>query len=286
MIIWLASFPRSGNTLLRTVLKQTMGLGSFNDDLMKIRFTEAATEEIGHLPMAEPWESFYESASASKALHLVKTHRPPRDDQRAIYVVRDGRRSLVSYQKYHEKFLGEQALSQMALVMGSDYYGDWSEHYQDWVSSGRNTLLVRYEELVNAAPDLLRTIAKFIGYQGPISEWTNPFGELHQENPDFFRVGEARWQGAPGWSELINSVFFYLHGDLMNALGYADKATLEAARATFASDVFELVQTARSIRTQQKTFEKICRERLAVIHVLDAEVKRLSSINSKPGHKR
>jgi len=31
MIIWLASYPRSGNTLLRTVIKSCMGIDSYSD---------------------------------------------------------------------------------------------------------------------------------------------------------------------------------------------------------------------------------------------------------------
>ena len=65
MIVWLASYPRSGNTLLRTVLKQTMGLWSYS----------------GPMPITEPWELFYEKASADETTCLVKTHLQPRDSQ-------------------------------------------------------------------------------------------------------------------------------------------------------------------------------------------------------------
>src|SRR6185437_16369502 len=33
MIVWLASYPRSGNTLLRTVLYQTLGCGSCSAEI-------------------------------------------------------------------------------------------------------------------------------------------------------------------------------------------------------------------------------------------------------------
>jgi len=286
MIVWLASFPRSGNTLLRTILKQTIGLGSYSDELVRVGLTEAAKDGFGHLPMTEPWESFYGRAMSSEKKYLVKTHLPPRDDQPTIYVVRDGRHSLASYREYHKQFLGEQSLSQLALVLGADYYGGWSEHYKNWISDGRKTLLLRYEDLVNASPELVRSIAQFIGHDGPISEWSNPFDRLHKENPEFFRVGEISWQGATGWSELINGVFFLLHGDLMNMLGYADREGIEKARAALTPELIELIQIVQFIRRQNISLGKICQERLAVINVLDAEVRRLNALNGKLLHSR
>lgn len=284
MIIWLASYPRSGNTLLRTLLKQTMGLGSYSDEFPppNIGFTEAAQEEFGHLPLIGAWESFYEMAIASKNIYLVKTHLPPRDDQPVIYVVRDGRSSLVSYHKYHRKFFPEHSGGLIELVLGADYYGGWSEHYENWTSGGRKFLLLHYEELVNGSPDLLQSIAQFVGHDETLLKWSNPFNRLHKENPDFFRVGKTEWQGAPGWSELINGVFFLLHGDLMNMLGYSNHESIEKFRASLTLELIEFVEAVQSIQRQRASLEKICRERLSVINALDAKVKSLSASNLMP----
>lgn len=282
MIIWLASYPRSGNTLLRTVLKQTMGLDSYSDERPIVTFTEAAKGEFGYVLPSEPWEAFYKSASVSSEIYLVKTHLPPQDDQPAIYIVRDGRRSLVSYHKYHQQFLGKQALSQLALVLDADYYGGWSEHYRNWVSSSRKTLLLRYEDLVNASPDLLKSIAQFIGYGGQVLDWGNPFERLHKENPNFFRHGESAWQGAPGWTPQINALFFLLHGDLMKMLGYTEQEAIEKERVLLTTELVDCVELVKSLQKQNKALEGICRERLSVINVLDKEVKRLKELCLQP----
>lgn len=279
MIVWLASYPRSGNTLLRTILKQTMDLGSYSDELMPaLDFTEAATNEFGHLLMDEPWDAFYDRASASTAVFPVKTHLPPRDSQPVIYVLRDGRQSLVSYSNYHRKFFPEHPGGLMNLVLGDDYYGGWTEHHAQWFSGTRRAMLVRYEELVGATPVLLRELAEFIGHQRPVSPWSNPFEKLHQENPGFFRQGDIRWEGAPGWTPLVDGAFFHVHGELMRELHYTDASSLEETRRAFGPELAQFVDLARSLLQQKQELQRVCDERLAVINVLDAEVKRLSAV--------
>jgi Sulfotransferase domain len=59
---------------------------------------------IGGLASPDDWSRFYVEATASSTLHLVKTHLPPRDDQRAIYVVRDGRGAVVSYYHFNRTY--------------------------------------------------------------------------------------------------------------------------------------------------------------------------------------
>ena len=277
MIVWLASYPRSGNTLLRTILKQTMDLGSYSDEMppATIGFTEVAHKEIGHLPLVGSWDAFYEMASASTDLYLVKTHLAPRDDQPVIYVVRDGRCSLVSYRNYHQNFFPEYSGGLADLVLGVDYYGGWSEHYTEWCSGQRQVLLLRYEMLLNASPALLQSIAEFLGHDGPRQNWTNPFNKLQIENADFFRVGKSEWQGAPEWSELVNGAFFLLHGDLMNALEYSNDQSTKKVIAALAPEFIEFVHVAKSIQRQKASLEKICQERLQVINMLDKRTKGL-----------
>ena len=278
MIVWLASYPRSGNTLLRTIFKKTMDIGSYSDELLRpeIGLTDDAKEAIGHLAITESWESFYEKASASKDTYLVKTHLPPRDNQPVIYVIRDGRKSLVSYHKYHQQFFPEHPGGLIDLILGADYYGDWSTHYANWMTDKRKVMLLHYEDLVNVSSESLLNIAKFIGHNQPITKWSNEFGRLQNENPHFFRAGKTEWQGAKEWTDLVNGMFFLLHGDLMNTLGYVDQAQIEQARTSLTPDLIELVRVARSIQGKKAELEQICLERLSVIKVLDDEVQRLS----------
>src|SRR3954464_8946304 len=98
MIVWLASYPRSGNTLLRQVIKKCLGLHSFESvGRLKHEYDDRDPtwkEVCGSLQNREDREAFYPRATNSAETVLVKTHEPPLDAQKAIYVVRDGRLAL------------------------------------------------------------------------------------------------------------------------------------------------------------------------------------------------
>lgn len=270
MIVWLASYPRSGNTLLRTVLHQTLGCGSYSDEIdpevrRSVAMSEEAAAEYGRRELPQPWEEFYPRASADRETHFVKTHRPPRDAQPALYVVRDGRSTLVSYERFHKRFHGERARTLLELVLGVDYYGDWSGHYARWTERPEGkTLVLRYEELVDASPALLERIAAFVGRSAP-RVWKNPFAEMNARNPVFFESGSARWVGNGSWSGLVDAAFFELHGTLMRILGYASAQEVDAARSRLGEGERALAHIAATLAGRIDALEAVCRERKAVI---------------------
>lgn len=270
MIVWLASYPRSGNTLLRTILYQTMGLDSTSDEMGEIEkfgLAESTHSNTGAVELEVDWTDYYRCAMNSEDVFLVKTHRQPRDDQPAIYIVRDGRQSLVSYARFHQRFTPEPFPSLLDLVIGGDFYGDWSDHYRIW-SKRPNTFVVRYEDLVRCEPMILTDIAKFVRYSGSIAPWINPFDKLNQQSPDFFRSGGAAWEGDSAWSQMINAVFFYLHGDLMVELGYATPVVVMEATECFPKEWFDLVVASRRFLKRQRDFQEICSQRQAIIDEL------------------
>jgi len=225
MIIWLASYPRSGNTLLRTIFKQTMGLSSYSDEIMlpSIGHTDLAKQTYGNRNYEGSWDSFYYQASNSKETFLIKTHLPPCDDQPAIYVVRDGRAATESYATYHSSFTKDLQTppSILELMLGDDYYGDWASHYRAWNSRGlKNLLQVRFEELVNADEILLGKLKAFVDFDGEVRPFENPRNELHSENPNFFRSGHTDWLKGKQWPEKLEYIFIALHGDLLIELSY------------------------------------------------------------------
>jgi Sulfotransferase domain len=233
MIVWLASYPRSGNTLLRTILKQTMHLGSYSDEVMlpSVGHTEASKQEYGNLTYDGSWENFYNLASNSKDIFFVKTHLPPKDNQPVIYVVRDGRAATESYVSYHASFIKQQhPASIMSLMLGDDYYGDWSTHFQLWSTrkEGR-LLLVKFDELVHANNSLLEKLNQFIGLDINVISFENPIHKLQQENPNFFRTGNTTWQPSALWTPLEENLFLALHGDLLVNLGYIDQSKRDDA---------------------------------------------------------
>ncbi len=79
-MIWIASFPRSGNTFVRNILHEVYGLES----------SEYHQEEDYHL------DANYVSYPFVKT-HLLPSQLDPSDpDIKAVYIVRDGRDTMVS----------------------------------------------------------------------------------------------------------------------------------------------------------------------------------------------
>jgi hypothetical protein len=280
MIVWLASYPRSGNTLLRTVFKQTMDLGSYSDEIMlpSVGHTDQAKQDYGNLIFESSWDSFYHQASSSKDIFLVKTHLPPRDNQPVIYVVRDGRAATESYAAYHRSFVQDSELcpSILELMLGDDYYGDWSTHYRMWSSrSEADLLLVRFEELVNADRGILERLRMFVEFEGEVKFFENPFQKLNLENPNFFRSGHTDWRGGEQWTEKLKYFFIVLHGDLLIQLGYVDASERELALKKLDQMEVRLIKLANRAFSERNSWHYEAHLKETVMQKLLLEKKKL-----------
>ena len=49
MIVWLASYPRSGNTLTRTIFKNVFDIDTYSDEVRKKDSWEEINQSIGHI---------------------------------------------------------------------------------------------------------------------------------------------------------------------------------------------------------------------------------------------
>jgi len=210
MIIWLASYPRSGNSLFRKILTESFGLDTFTQsDIISKKYD---------------WEQFCQESTQSQKMFLVKTHFPPKDDQPFIYIVRDGRSVIQSYKKYYENFIPQRQTALLKLIMGDDIYGGWSSHFYSWLQR-KNTknLLLRFDELVNPTPEVLSKIGEFLNFKGEIKPFINRFSEYNKKDPKFYREGKVHFQPNEEWNDLIDAFFYKVHGKLMKELGYPIK---------------------------------------------------------------
>ncbi|MEI8233355.1 MAG: sulfotransferase domain-containing protein [Verrucomicrobiota bacterium] len=218
MIIWIASYPRSGNTLLRIILFHVFGIKTFSlyDDLADIGSDSKFADIVGHVPMPSEWTP--QQAGQDSNLWLVKTHHPPGDDQKAIYVIRDGREASLSYWKYRRTFGGE-AIDLASVIQGQVAFGSWSEHVKSWNPKDRpNTLLLRFEDLSTDPARILPLISAFLGR--PLLQQEIPsFAQLQAVHPTFFRNGRTN-----SWTEAFSNdehlLFWLLHGEVMRQYGY------------------------------------------------------------------
>lgn len=191
MIIWLASYPRSGNTLARTILYREFGIRTTTayDDTTLGPIDQA----IGHLQRQGSVDEMRSKAET----FIVKTHELPgcvKAGDGSVYIVRDGRDVMVSRAHYDRAVGGNQRPFPELLADLCDT-SEWAAHVCAWwpVASIR----ARYEDMVR--PDL--------------------FLEMHGIFPAFFRRGVA---GA--WEDEmtpLTEIRFWAHNSAgMDMAGY------------------------------------------------------------------
>lgn len=230
MIIWLASYPRSGNTYFRILLKHFYGINTYSlyqDDV----FAENSEvrELVGFLP------KYYTSLAAMAhaiELYFVKTHELPQDDFPAIYLVRDGRDVLLSYAWYilTNEHPGTDLRSALfwktlhTLIIDSGYFGGWGTHVLAWTKRQAPTVIVKFEDLVRSSNPLntVKQALNSLGYQSPEEVTTiqpPTFSTLHQIMPQFFRKGQIdSWQNE--MSPKLHELFWQRYGDAMREMGH------------------------------------------------------------------
>lgn len=195
MIVWLASYPRSGNTLFRIVLDK-IGLGptySVHDDKAFSRLE--LKDVVGHEDLPE---GGLEALRQARELYFVKTHGlPVQDGSPAVYIVRDGRDSIASHAHYLRKIENTPSpLPQLIarLIHGkASGFGNWSEHVRLWLRHRQPApVLVRYEDLAHDPMGTVLSALESLGIEipGQAEEVKIPgFDELNQASSDFFRKG-------------------------------------------------------------------------------------------------
>jgi len=153
-IVWLASYPRSGNTFLRTLLWQCFGLRSASVYPNDLGGNKQLEEYVGHIEHGIDKQIQFPKNN----IPLVKTHEYNRDNHPALYVIRDGRAASISLWKFYSK-----RISLESIIKGQHRFGTWSNHLQSWHPWNRpNTLLIKYEDMKNNRQAVLNNISHFL----------------------------------------------------------------------------------------------------------------------------
>lgn len=232
MIVWVASYPRSGNTYWRVLLHHFYGVIPYNI------YTDA--QKRGKQTLQPLWQEDYDKIIDHPTLsdmqrtaqaYFVKTHELPGDDSPAVYLVRDGRDALVSYAHFIRDFESPGAPFEPtlhALIVNPGYFGGWSNHVMQWTNRKAPTAIVKFEELVTSQNPLvlLEKALRQIGCACSLnlSAGEAPtFAELRAKVPKFFRQGQIggfQKEMAPPLHEL----FWQKHGHAMKAMGYTPES--------------------------------------------------------------
>jgi hypothetical protein len=195
MIVWLASFPRSGNTFLRILLNRIYGVTATT-----VYDIDGVAERLGgELVGSAARMGSHEEMRASDTIHFVKTHRQLDADvdasDRAICLVRDGRDCLVSWARMLSEDDPAQFEPQLRKAIerqGASGTGSWGTNVLSWLQPAvPQRVALRYEDLT-ADP-----AGSTIGLMDGLAPEMRPrphvlvpsFSELREADETFFRRG-------------------------------------------------------------------------------------------------
>ena len=180
MILWLASYPKSGNTLLRSFLSTYFFSkdGNFNFDLLRnIKqypnnklFLELGVDISNRHEIAKNHLNAQKLINQNKkSFQFWKTHSSfvkmdgysftdLNNTLGVIYIVRDPRDVVISYAHHNNQTI-EQTLKMINqnYILGAEikdripiYLGSWSYNYNSWkvFKNINKYLLIKYEELI------------------------------------------------------------------------------------------------------------------------------------------
>ena len=153
-ITWLASYPRSGNTFVRTILFNCFGIKSGSIYPRDLGGEKILENFVGHIEHNPNKTITFQKGS----IPIIKTHKLNKDNNRAIYVVRDGRAASISLWHFYSK-----KISKKDIILGNSIFGKWKDHLISWDPLKRkNTLFIKYEDIVNNFGSVLTSISTFL----------------------------------------------------------------------------------------------------------------------------
>ena len=191
MFVWLASYPKSGNTLTRAMLASYFFSpdGFFNFDLIQnIKqfpstglFKKNGIDIKNEKEVIKNYIKIQEKINKKKNIQFLKTHsylfkienNPFTNLDHSlgvIYIVRDPRNVVISFAN-HNSTTNDETTSHIingGILRNNDevivYTGSWAGNYNSWKSfkSINKYLLIKYENLINDREKYFFEILKFI----------------------------------------------------------------------------------------------------------------------------
>ncbi|MCK6470573.1 MAG: sulfotransferase domain-containing protein [Planctomycetes bacterium] len=226
MVIWLASYPRSGNHFFRHALHALYGVSSHSI------YREKPLRELYGDVKAELNRFQLEEMDRRPEPVFVKTHEMPGDDRYpAVYLIRDGRDALVSFAHYSLKeqpkglATGGEANFKKTLgnlILYQSAFGGWASHVTAW-SARPNTAIVRFDDLVSDTERSVREALRALDLDLPRTSGgvLKTFEQLRKESPANFRRGRSG-----SWKEEmpkdLHALFCFLCGDVLRRFGYRE----------------------------------------------------------------
>jgi len=193
MFIWLASYPKSGNTLVRSLLSSYFFSkdGIFNFELIKnikqfpIKelFLQNGVNINNEKDVIRSYLKVQESINRKNSIQFLKTHSYLFNIENnpftkleyslgVIYIVRDPRNVVLSSSNHnsqsYERSTEDLIIGRELRYKGKEnikvYTGTWGGNFNSWKSfkSVNKYLLIHYEDLIKEKDKIFYEILKFI----------------------------------------------------------------------------------------------------------------------------
>ena len=205
--IYIAAYPRSGSTWLRTILVNILEPKAFgNPDVFNARIPAVSIRNAALINQLE-------------SPRLIMTHSVWRPSiKKALYLVRDGRDAFISSYHYHvTREGGDLSIEDYYQLYCQNVYGKtWHQHVESWLKGGQSDMadslcLVKFEDLKSETFTTIINICEFLNIQADDKEVLNAIefasldnakkierqrqGALTNNNASFYRSGKtAQWQ--------------------------------------------------------------------------------------------
>ena len=217
---FLVSYPRSGNTWLRFMLTR---LHPGVPDVAEERDIHKVIPNLDQDP----------DARTIPSPRVIKTHGMfDPDMKRVIYVVRDGRDSMLSYYQFSRHEFDYQG-SFMEFLREPQFCLHWDRHVTSWLDRQQeiDLLLIRYEEMVENSRSQLQRVLDFLDWKPDPAAIDEAVAESllgrmqarEQQGKFLARVGKGQpgaWRNDFGEPEL--AFFMQTAGPVLRRLGYPD----------------------------------------------------------------
>lgn len=263
-ITWLASFPKSGNTWVRLLVSAYLTGGDtinwlpFATSQNDIKFQDYQSVAAAPLTVLDPLSVVALRPAVLDRYrfqnwHLMKTHNarvrvngvdliPPYITDRAVYLIRDPRDVVPSYAAHVEESL-EHALefcTNDRACMYDDfapslahYTSDWSTNVWSWTEKDDkiDTLVVRYEDLVEDTEGKLTEILEYLGFNVDGDRVRHAVEVMQFDRCQEIEKREGFMDGAripffsrrkPELTDEARKTIEEVHGEMMEKWGYGD----------------------------------------------------------------
>ena len=203
MIIWISSYPKSGNTWVRSIISSLIysNNGLFNFELLKKipqypkkKYFENFTEKFQDIhELKKYWITSQDLINSDNKIRFFKTHHinckigeyaftNRKNTLATIYVVRDPRNLVNSFTNHYkiDKNSAKKFISSPQSVTGAigkmnnqnnifTILGSWKDHYLSWTKMKDNLLILKYEDLLlnpyKEIDKIIKFLEKFINFK-------------------------------------------------------------------------------------------------------------------------